>query len=56
MALKTIYLVTKLEIKCEEDSDMDEIVQEMDYNFKSTLPDTNVVDTEIVHFSWEEPQ
>ena len=52
--IKTIYLTVKLDIETDDESDMDYIVQEMDYDFKSTVPDGKVVDTEIIHFESKE--
>ncbi len=52
--IKTIYLTVKLDIETDDESDMDYIVQEMEYDFKSTVPDGKVVDTEIIHFENKE--
>ena len=54
MAKKVIYLVTRLEIELGTETDMNDVVNELDYHFKSTIPDTRVIDTEIVHFEWQE--
>lgn len=51
---KVIYLTTRLEIELGTETDMNDVVNELDYNFKSTIPDAKVLDTEIVHFEWQE--
>ena len=51
---KVIYLTTRLEIELGTETDMNDVVNELEYDFKSTMPDAKVLDTEIVHFEWQE--
>jgi len=51
---KVIYLVTRLEIELGSETDMNDVVNELDYDFKSTIPGAKVLDTEIIHFESQE--
>ena len=46
-----VNVVTRLIINAEEDLSVNEIVCDMDYNFKSQTKGAEIVDTEIVDYT-----
>lgn len=48
MVKKIVYVTTRLVIEAKEDFDVDEVVNEMDYNFTSQTDEVTITDTEIM--------
>ena len=42
-----VYVSTRLVIEMEDDVEIDEVLQDMDYNFTSTMDEAKITDTEI---------
>jgi hypothetical protein len=53
--VRVIYIKTRVEVLTDEDADMQDIVNEMDYDYKSTTDGAKVIDMELVHFNEVDP-
>lgn len=50
--MKTIFITATIDliINMDEDSDINKVMEELDYSFMDTTGTADVVDTEIIHY------